>query len=226
MARVRDYSKGLIYKIECNDPSITECYYGSTINFRNRKNQHKTDCCNDKGKAYNRKVYKFIRDNGGWDNWCMVLVEYYPCKTKLELERHERTFVINNVGGLNKNSPALSIEEKKEYGKHYHEANKDKIRECNKHYREANKEKIKDRKKRHYEANKDKIREYREANKDKMREYREANKDKMREYKKKYRKANKEKIKENDKQYREANKEKIRERHKQYREANKNNSDA
>ena len=28
-----DYSKALIYKISCRDPSITDCYVGSTTNL-------------------------------------------------------------------------------------------------------------------------------------------------------------------------------------------------
>ena len=180
MARVRDYSKGLIYKIECNDPSITECYYGSTINFRNRKNQHKTNCCNEKRRSYNCKVYKFIREHGGWSNWDMVLVEYYPCNTKLELERHERTFVIKNINGLNKYNPARTNEDNKKYWKEYREKNKEKIKERDRLYHEVNKEKINEKQRVYHklnrEVNKEKINEkqrvYHEANKEKINERR------------------------------------------------------
>jgi hypothetical protein len=30
---------------------------------------------NDNSKKYNRKLYQTIRENGGWDNWRMVIIE-------------------------------------------------------------------------------------------------------------------------------------------------------
>ena len=37
-----DYSNTIIYKLCCNDPSITEIYIGHTTNFTQRKNRHKS----------------------------------------------------------------------------------------------------------------------------------------------------------------------------------------
>ena len=66
-----------IYKICCDDcPDFV--YVGSTKSFRHRKYQHKC-CCNKENSAkYNRKLYTTIRENGGWDNWRMVIIE--ECK--------------------------------------------------------------------------------------------------------------------------------------------------
>ncbi len=36
-----DYSKTIIYKIVCNDLTITDCYVGSTTDFKTRKAAHK-----------------------------------------------------------------------------------------------------------------------------------------------------------------------------------------
>ena len=58
-----------VYIIRCKDKSITDCYIGSTTDFESRKEKHKRSCCNENDKAYNYKVYKYIRDNGGWENW-------------------------------------------------------------------------------------------------------------------------------------------------------------
>lgn len=60
-----------IYIIRCKDKSITDCYIGSTANMKHRTNAHKTACNNKYDKAYDYKNYKFIRDNGGWNNWEM-----------------------------------------------------------------------------------------------------------------------------------------------------------
>ena len=81
-----NYQNGLIYEIVCNDVNVKERYVGSTTSFVKRKGSHKSVCNNANGKSYNLNVYKFIRDNGNWENWNMVLIEYYACDNKLELE--------------------------------------------------------------------------------------------------------------------------------------------
>ena len=79
-----DYSKCLIYKIVCNDLSITDLYVGHTTDFSVRKNKHKSVCNNKKNKSYNLKIYQTIREHGGWENWSMILVEYFPCDNDLQ----------------------------------------------------------------------------------------------------------------------------------------------
>ena len=73
------YSNTVIYKIVSNDLNITECYVGHTTDFVRRKAAHKSACTNEKGKTYDFKVYKTIREIGGWDNWSMIEIEKYPC---------------------------------------------------------------------------------------------------------------------------------------------------
>ena len=59
-----DYSKTIIYKIEhLHNKSLL--YLGQTTNFTNRKHKHKS-CCN-KPEMYNVKLYKMMRENGGWE---------------------------------------------------------------------------------------------------------------------------------------------------------------
>lgn len=74
-----DYSKSIIYKIICNDFSIKDTFVSSTTNFTKKKYQHSWEC-----KVNPTKLYQFIRDNGGWENWTMVMIEEYPCKNSLE----------------------------------------------------------------------------------------------------------------------------------------------
>ena len=60
----------IIYKICCDDlPEFI--YVGSTKSFRHRKNQHKSSY----NKDDTQKLYTTIRENGGWDNWRMVILE-------------------------------------------------------------------------------------------------------------------------------------------------------
>ena len=86
----RDYSKNIIYKIVCNDLSVEDCYVGHTTDMSKRKYAHKYVCNNENCKGYNYKIYKIIRQNGGWDNWNMVLVEKFPCKDNSEACKRER----------------------------------------------------------------------------------------------------------------------------------------
>ena len=65
-----------IYKIYCKDSSIKDFYVGCTFRYDKRKSDHKGNVINK-----NTKLYKFIRENGGWDNWIMVEIE----KTGLRL---------------------------------------------------------------------------------------------------------------------------------------------
>ena len=81
-----DYSKSIIYKLCCKDPSITDIYIGSTTNFIERKCSHKNCCINKNSKKYNMNVYKFIREHGDWDNWDMVQIEIYGVEKKRDLQ--------------------------------------------------------------------------------------------------------------------------------------------
>ena len=74
-----DYSKTVIYKIVCKDTNVKDSYVGYTTDFKDRKRCHKRGCCDEKRKDYSYKVYKCIRENGGWDNWSMIEIEKYPC---------------------------------------------------------------------------------------------------------------------------------------------------
>ena len=160
-AKVSDYSKSSIYKLCCNDTAITDVYIGSTTAFSKRKYTHKSSCTRTTSSQYNYYVYQFIRANGGWDNWSMILVEAYNASTKRELELRERYWLEMLRATLNKCVPTRSLKE-------YYQNNKDKIKE----YREDNKDKIKDKLKEYYQDNKDKIKEV-------QKEYYQNNKDKI-----------------------------------------------
>jgi GIY-YIG catalytic domain len=79
-----DYSNAVVYRLIHN---FITYYVGSTTNFRIRKSRHKSDCLNENSVGYKCPIYKFIRDNGGWENgWEMVMIESYPnCKSSEEL---------------------------------------------------------------------------------------------------------------------------------------------
>ena len=209
-----DYSKSMIYKLCCNDLSIKDIYIGSTIVFRKRKNLHKSRC---NSKLYDYKVYNFIRNNGGWNNWSMVLVSKTPCNSKLELLQIERKYFEKLNATLNMIYP---IRNKKEYIKN----NKDHIIKKRKEYYEKNKEVLSKKGKEYRKDNKEIIKKKRQKYnyKEKNKEYYEKNKEKINKRCYKYRKDNKEKIKKKNKEYYEKNKEKKKNYDKTYIEKKKN----
>jgi len=113
-----DYSKGLIYKIVCNDITITNIYVGSTTDFTIRKYNHKSCSNNENGKLYNMKIYQTINDNGGWDNWTMIEIEKYPCKNKREAEEREEYWRRHFNAKLNTIKAYTTVEERLESEKY------------------------------------------------------------------------------------------------------------
>lgn len=105
-----DYVKTIIYKIYCKDETIKDCYVGHTTNFKQRKIEHKYACCNENSKSYNGKVYSFIRNNGGFDNWVFVELEKFPCNSKEEAHMRENFWYFNLKATLNTISPSLDLE--------------------------------------------------------------------------------------------------------------------
>jgi hypothetical protein len=158
-----DYSKTIIYKIVCNDLNVKDCYVGHTTDMTKRKWGHKSVCNNEKNKGHNHKIYKIIRENGGWDNWNMLLVEKFPCKDKYDACKREREVYEEIDAKMNTVRPYLTQEEikqyHKQYDKQYYQINKEYKKEKFKEYNQANKQKISAYKKKYREANKQKISE-------------------------------------------------------------------
>jgi len=202
-----DYSKTNIYKIVCNDLTIKDCYVGHTTDMTKRKWGHKSACNNEKNKAHNYNIYKIIRENGGWDNWNMLLVEEFPCKDKYEACKREREVYEELDAKMNMVIPYRTQEEHKEYHKQY-----------NKQYSEEHKEELKQQFKQYRK-------EYRETHKEERKEYNkqywEEHKKERKEYQKQYREEHKEYKKQHDKQYYQENKEEQKQKHKEYRETHK-----
>jgi group I intron endonuclease len=97
-----DYKNSVIYRIYCKNPDITECYIGSTIDLYNRFKTHKA-CVNNRNlNNYNLKIYQFIRENGGWNNFDREILEYYDCNNEEELKQKEQEYI-------NKYNPTLNI---------------------------------------------------------------------------------------------------------------------
>ena len=189
---MNDYNNSVIYKIFCKDDIIKDFYIGSSTQIKERRKCHKKRCNN----GDNTPVYRFIRENGGWENWALEIIEKYKCNNKEELFNRERIYIEDLKSSLNINIPIFTEEEKKERKKEsdkkYYQKNREIILEKVKKYTKENKDKKRIYDKKYTEENKDKIseknKEYyiknKEEMKDKMRESYIKNKDKRQLYNK------------------------------------------
>ena len=100
-----DYSNTIIYKITCKDPSVTDVYVGHTTNFVQRKHAHKQSCINDKTPNYKCKLYEVIRNNGGWVNWKMEIINFFECHDHYEARKKEQEYFISLNATLNSIEP-------------------------------------------------------------------------------------------------------------------------
>ena len=138
-----NYNQSHIYKLCCRDTDITDIYIGSTTNFTRRKCQHKSACIRITGAKYNQKNYTFIRENGGWDNWDMVLIENVNCNTKLELHKIERKFIEELKPSLNNNIPSRTRKETNRIScSEFYAKNKELCKVKQREYHAKNKEQI------------------------------------------------------------------------------------
>jgi len=186
-----DFSKIIIYKIEHNENKEL-VYVGSTINFVQRKHLHK-QALNPNNKNYNAKVYRMIRENGGWESFQMLIIKKFPCKDKNEARAEEERCRIELRANMNTNRCIGNTkEEEQERLKKYRLENTEYVFEVGKKYREENQERIKETKRQYQIKNSEQLAQ-------KSKEWREAHnspeeKEAITKYKKEWHEKNKEKI--------------------------------
>ena len=171
----KDYNNTIIYKIVCKDLNIKDTYVGSTTDFIQRKYKHKNN-----STKHHYKVYQFIRDNGGWDNFEMIEIEKFLCNDGNEARARERYWYEQLNTTLNTIKPLIT-EDREEYKKQtdqeYREKNKENIKIQRKEFRQNNKEIISVKRREKYENNKEKenakCKEYYEKNINKIKAHRE-----------------------------------------------------
>jgi len=161
-----DYTKTIIYKLVHKDDLYDEnIYTGHTTNYIKRKCNHKYYCTNPNNASYNTKKYKYIRENGGWDEWLMIEIEKYPCKDVNEALARERVVqnemkakLNSDIAGRTKKEWEIDNRDKVlENKKQYYQANKEIILEKVNNYVKNNREKISEKRKQRYEDNHEKI---------------------------------------------------------------------
>ena len=179
------YIYKLIKKDAINDDMI---YIGSTEDIKDRMSKHKHSCNNIKSHKNNYKVYKYIRDNGGWDEWKYEIIDEVEVALREDAGIYEGEYIIkyNAINKLNNVVAGRCLNKSKnQYHKEKHERNRENILQKKKEMYERNKEVILQKSKEKYERNKEvisqKSKEKYERNKDaikqRVNEYRNKNKD-------------------------------------------------
>lgn len=142
MTKAKNFKNCIIYKLVCLDTTFPEVYVGSTTCFKQRKSKHKSNCYNENAKHYNFKVYQFMREHGGFENFAMVEIEKYPCENGRELEAREEHWRKELKATLNGYRAFSTDEEKQMYGVNFRNRNPTYMKDYCKEYYQENKEKI------------------------------------------------------------------------------------
>ena len=128
--KIPDYQQGKIYKLINHElPNLV--YYGSTTQTLNKRLQ----CHKDDSKRTNNSS-KIMFSIGCPE---IILLEYYPCETKQELEAKEREWIEGNEC-VNHYIPGRTQKETIELKKQYQQDNKEQLAEYYKQWRQDNKQ--------------------------------------------------------------------------------------
>jgi hypothetical protein len=84
--------KCYIYKIE-NNTDKEQFYIGSTLNLSRRKSHHKKNVKNKVGKLYWCKLYVYIRNHGGWDNFTFTKIDEIEINLLSEGTQYEQSII-------------------------------------------------------------------------------------------------------------------------------------
>jgi len=156
---------GFIYRIFCLTPGVTDEYIGSTTDMRKRKCVHKSKCNNENDRAYNLRVYQFIRENGGWDEWRMEVIEQVEFEHKWQLTKREGELIQSRGATLNSQ---IAGRTDAEYRLEHREEEKERYREYYQTHREKEKERFKEYYQTHREESNEKSREYYQTNREEL----------------------------------------------------------
>jgi len=119
-----------------------DIYVGSSNNINKRMGQHKDYCNNVKARGYNRKLYTFIREHGGWEKWQYHIIEEFDVYDKMKLKEREDYWMVELRPTLNccrarRTKKQHYIDNKEEISKKqikYYEKNKKEINKRNNIY--------------------------------------------------------------------------------------------
>jgi hypothetical protein len=104
-----------------------ECYIGSTKDLKRRICTHKYSCNNQNSSRYNVKLYKYIRDNGGFNTFEFEVVDKKYCNKK-EAEIYEGELMKKYKSTLNTHKNYSEDDKKNAYIERHKKYNNKKIK--------------------------------------------------------------------------------------------------
>jgi len=138
-----------IYKLYTPDSDTCDKFYiGSTKNVNARKAAHKSVCYNPNSPCYNTKKYITIRENGGFDEWRMIVIKDLGICTKQHAFMEEDKIRSSLKANLNTICAFVPAEERRDKSiaqtKQWRENNPERSKELIKSWRENNPERYKE----------------------------------------------------------------------------------
>jgi len=98
-----DMYEVVIYSIYSIDENISDTYIGRTTGYARRMEEHEM-----LSETSERKLYKFIRENGGWSNWKMKIVSRVMCGSKGDAALEELLWFLRLKPTLNMIRPGVN----------------------------------------------------------------------------------------------------------------------
>lgn len=95
-----NYSNTKIYKIKKINEDDGKCYIGYTTNINNFINKWNKQYTN-----YNKEMKQYIDENGGIENWEIVILENYSCLNRYEALERKAYWESKNIKKLNPYKP-------------------------------------------------------------------------------------------------------------------------
>ena len=96
------YENTIIYKIVCLEPDINNKYIGYTSDIIRRKYYHKVKSMDPKNNKY--KLYHFINQHGGFNNFDIIEIRKYPCMNNNEAKAQQYKYIKLLNADLNSNN--------------------------------------------------------------------------------------------------------------------------
>ena len=93
----------VIYSIYCKDDTIPQMYIGRTTRYDLRCRQHERNC-----NTSELKLYRFIRDHGGWSNWGVKILSEVECRNRGDAALEEFYWYIKTGAELNTYRPGIN----------------------------------------------------------------------------------------------------------------------
>ena len=134
---INDYT---FYKITNINGDVDLNYVGSTSNIKQRRRAHKSDCFNANSPRHHLKLYKTIREHGGFDEFKFLILGYAKQISLNDARIIEEQYRIDLMTNLNTNRCMLTREVRLETAKREYHLDKGTKKKL---YYQANKERIK-----------------------------------------------------------------------------------